>query len=125
MNRIKKSIPFLIYMLIWSLYILFAWFYQHPGQMIEISLFVFYLLLPALAFIISLLYGQSGHRSIYFMTLFFGMMELLGYHLSYIHITLTEFEKLLIPSIELMLYGMIPSFIGVMIGQYITKSRYL
>lgn len=59
MKKLKKGIPFLIYMMIWSLYILFAWSKTHPGQIIEVSLFILYLVLPASAFIISVLYGQS------------------------------------------------------------------
>lgn len=68
MKKLKKGIPFLIYMLIWSLYILFAWSRTHPGQIIEVSLFILYLVLPASAFIISVLYGQSDHRAIYLLT---------------------------------------------------------
>ena len=34
MKKLKKGIPFLIYMMIWSLYILFAWSRTHPGQII-------------------------------------------------------------------------------------------
>lgn len=64
MKKLKKGIPFLIYMLIWSLYILFAWSRTHPGQIVEVSLFILYLVLPASAFIISVLYGQSDHRAI-------------------------------------------------------------
>lgn len=74
MKKLKKGIPFLIYMVIWSLYILFAWSKTHPGQIIEVSLFILYLVLPASAFIISVLYGQSDHRAIYLLTLFFGSM---------------------------------------------------
>ena len=40
MKKLKKGIPFLIYMMIWSLYILFAWSRTHPGQIIEVSLFI-------------------------------------------------------------------------------------
>lgn len=68
MKKLKKGIPFLIYMVIWSLYILFAWSRTHPGQIIEVSLFILYLVLPASAFIISVLYGQSDHRAIYLLT---------------------------------------------------------
>lgn len=68
MKKLKKGIPFLIYMMIWSLYILFAWSRTHPGQIIEVSLFILYLVLPASAFIISVLYGQSDHRAIYLLT---------------------------------------------------------
>lgn len=68
MKKLKKGIPFLIYMLIWSLYILFAWSRTHPGQIVEVSLFILYLVLPASAFIISVLYGQSDHRAIYLLT---------------------------------------------------------
>lgn len=123
MKKLKKGIPFLIYMLIWSLYILFAWSKTHPGQIIEVSLFILYLVLPASAFIISVLYGQSDHRAIYLLTLFFGMMELLGYYLSFIHVSLTDIEKILAPSSEIALYGVLPSLLGVMIGQYINKQN--
>ena len=107
----------------WSLYILFAWSKTHPGQIIEVSLFILYLVLPASAFIISVLYGQSDHRAIYLLTLFFGMMELLGCYLSFIHVSLTDIEKILAPSSEIALYGVLPSLLGVMIGQYINKQR--
>ena len=111
MKKLKKGIPFLIYMVIWSLYILFAWSRTHPGQIIEVSLFILYLVLPASAFIISVLYGQ------------FGMMELLGCYLSFIHVSLTDIEKILAPSTEIVLYGVFPSLLGVMIGQYINKQN--
>ena len=123
MKKLKKGIPFLIYMVIWSLYILFAWSKTHPGQIIEVSLFILYLVLPASAFIISVLYGQSDHRAIYLLTLFFGMMELLGCYLSYIHVSLTDIEMILAPSSEIALYGVLPSLLGVMIGQYINKQN--
>ena len=55
-------------MMIWSLYILFAWSRTHPGQIIEVSLFILYLVLPASAFVIAVLYGQSDHRAIYLLT---------------------------------------------------------
>lgn len=122
MKKLKKGILFLIYMVIWSLYILFAWSKTHPGQIIEVSLFILYLVLPASAFIISVLYGQSDHRAIYLLTLFFGMMELLGCYLSFIHVSLTDIEKILAPSSEIALYGVLPSLLGVMIGQYINKE---
>ena len=123
MKKLKKGIPFLIYMMIWSLYILFAWSRTHPGQIIEVSLFILYLVLPASAFIISVLYGQSDHRAIYLLTLFFGMMELLGCYLSFIRVSLTDIEKILAPSSEIALYGVLPSLLGVMIGQYINKQN--
>lgn len=123
MKKLKKGIPFLIYMMIWSLYILFAWSRAHPGQIIEVSLFILYLVLPASAFIISVLYGQSDHRAIYLLTLFFGMMELLGCYLSFIHVSLTDIEKILAPSTEIVLYGVFPSLLGIMIGQYINKKN--
>lgn len=123
MKKLKKGIPFLIYMVIWSLYILFAWSKTHPGQIIEVSLFILYLVLPASAFIISVLYGQSDHRAIYLLTLFFGMMELLGCYLIFIHVSLTDIEKILAPSSEIALYGVLPSLLGVMIGQYINKQN--
>lgn len=123
MKKLKKGIPFLIYMVIWSLYILFAWSKTHPGQIIEVSLFILYLVLPASAFIISVLYGQSDHRAIYLLTLFFGMMELLACYLSFIHVSLTDIEKILAPSSEIALYGVLPSLLGVMIGQYINKQN--
>lgn len=125
MSKVKKYLPFLIYMMIWSFYILFAWFNQHPGQMIDTSLFVLYLLLPAAACIISIIYGQSQHHYIYLMTLFFGFMELLGYHLGFIHMTFTDIERILIPSTEIVLYGFVPSIVGILIGKYITRrNRY-
>ena len=77
MKKLKKGIPFLIYMMIWSLYILFAWSRTHPGQIIEVSLFILYLVLPASAFIISVLYGQSDHRAIYFILWYDGATWLL------------------------------------------------
>ena len=123
MKKLKKGIPFLIYMMIWSLYILFAWSRTHPGQIIEVSLFILYLVLPASAFIISVFYGQSDHRAIYLLTLFFGMMELLGWYLSFIHVSLTDIEKILAPSPEIVLYGVFPSLLGIMIGQYINKQN--
>ena len=123
MKKLKKGIPFLIYMLIWSLYILFAWSRTHPGQIIEVSLFILYLVLPASAFIISVLYGQSDHRAIYLLTLFFGMMELLGCYLGFIYVSLTDIEKILAPSSEIVLYGVFPSLLGIMIGQYINKQN--
>lgn len=123
MKKLKKGIPFLIYMVIWSLYILFAWSKTHPGQIIEVSLFILYLVLPASAFIISVVYGQSDHRAIYLLTLFFGMMELLGCYLGFIHVSLTDIEKILAPSSEIALYGVLPSLLGVMIGQYINKQN--
>ena len=123
MKKLKKGIPFLIYMMIWSLYILFAWSRTHPGQIIEVSLFILYLVLPASAFIISVLYGQSDHRAIYLLTLFFGMMELLGCYLSFIHVSLTDIEKILAPSTEIVLYGVFPSLLGIMIGQDINKKN--
>lgn len=123
MKKLKKGIPFLIYMMIWSLYILFAWSRTHPGQIIEVSLFILYLVLPASAFIISVLYGQSDHRAIYLLTLFFGMMELLGCYRSFIHVSLTDIEKILAPSSEIVLYGVFPSLLGIMIGQYINKQN--
>ena len=123
MKKLKKGIPFLIYMMIWSLYILFAWSRTHPGQIIEVSLFILYLVLPASAFIISVLYGQSDHRAIYLLTLFFGMMELLGCYLSFIRVSLTDIEKILAPSSEIVLYGVLPSLLGIMIGQYINKQN--
>ena len=123
MKKLKKGIPFLIYMMIWSLYILFAWSKTHPGQIIEVSLFILYLVLPASAFIISVLYGQSDHRAIYLLTLFFGMMELLGYYLSFVHVSLTDIEKILAPGLEIVLYGVLPSLLGIMIGQYINKQN--
>lgn len=123
MKKLKKGIPFLIYMLIWSLYILFAWSRTHPGQIIEVSLFILYLVLPASAFIISVVYGQSDHRAIYLLTLFFGMMELLGCYLGFIYVSLTDIEKILAPSSEIVLYGVFPSLLGIMIGQYINKQR--
>ncbi|WP_329772979.1 hypothetical protein [Catenibacterium mitsuokai] len=123
MKKLKKGIPFLIYMVIWSLYILFAWSRTHPGQIIEVSLFILYLVLPASAFIISVVYGQSDHRAIYLLTLFFGMMELLGCYLGFIHASLTDIEKILAPSSEIVLYGVFPSLLGIMIGQYINKQN--
>ena len=123
MKKLKKGIPFLIYMMIWSLYILFAWSRTHPGQIIEVSLFILYLVLPASAFIISVFYGQSDHRAIYLLTLFFGMMELFGCYLSFIHVSLTGIEKILAPSSEIVLYGVFPSLLGIMIGQYINKQN--
>ena len=66
MKKLKKGIPFLIYMMIWSLYILFAWSRTHPGQIIEVSLFILYLVLPASAFIISVLW--SVRSSCYLLT---------------------------------------------------------
>ena len=123
MKKLKKGIPFLIYMMIWSLYILFAWSRTHPGQIIEVSLFILYLVLPASAFIISVLYGQSDHRAIYLLTLFFGMMELLGCYLGFIYVSLTDIEKILAPSSEIVLYGVFPSLLGIMIGQYINKQN--
>ena len=123
MKKLKKGIPFLIYMLIWSLYILFAWSRTHPGQIIEVSLFILYLVLPASAFIISVLYGQSDHRAIYLLTLFFGMMELLGCYLGFIYVSLTDIEKILAPSSEIVLYGVFPSLLGIIIGQYINKQN--
>ena len=123
MKKLKKGIPFLIYMVIWSLYILFAWSRTHPGQIIEVSLFILYLVLPASAFIISVLYGQSDHRAIYLLTLFFGMMELLGCYLSFIRVSLTDIEKILAPSSEIALYGVLPSLLGIVIGQYINKQN--
>lgn len=123
MKKLKKGIPFLIYMMIWSLYILFAWSRTHPGQIIEVSLFILYLVLPASAFIISVLYGQSDHCAIYLLTLFFGMMELLGCYLSFIRVSLTDIEKILAPSSEIALYGVLPSLLGIMIGQYINKQN--
>lgn len=110
-------------MVIWSLYILFAWSRTHPGQIIEVSLFILYLVLPASAFIISVLYGQSDHRAIYLLTLFFGMMELLGCYLSFIRVSLTDIEKILAPSSEIVLYGVLPSLLGIVIGQYINKQN--
>lgn len=123
MKKLKKGIPFLIYMLIWSLYILFAWSRTHPGQIIEVSLFILYLVLPASAFIISVVYGQSDHRAIYLLTLFFGMMELLGCYLGFIYVSLTDIEKILAPSSEIVLYGVFPSLLGIIIGQYINKQN--
>ncbi len=123
MKKLKKGIPFLIYMMILFLYILFAWSRTHSGQIIEVSLFILYLVLPASAFIISVVYGQSDHRAIYLLTLFFGMMELLGCYLGFIHVSLTDIEKILAPSSEIVLYGVFPSLIGVMIGQYINKQN--
>ena len=123
MKKLKKGIPFLIYMMIWSLYILFAWSRTHPGQIIEVSLFILYLVLPASAFIISVLYGQSDHRAIYLLTLFFGMMELLGCYLRFIRVSLTDIEKILAPRSEIVLYGVLPSLLGIMIGQYINKKN--
>ena len=123
MKKLKKGIPFLIYMMIWSLYILFAWSRTHPGQIIEVSLFILYLVLPASAFIISVLYGQSDHCAIYLLTLFFGMMELLGCYLGFIHASLTDIEKILAPSSEIVLYGVFPSLLGIIIGQYINKQN--
>ena len=123
MKKLKKGIPFLIYMMIWSLYILFAWSRTHPGQIIEVSLFILYLVLPASAFIISVLYGQSDHRAIYLLTLFFARMELLCCYLSVIHVSLTDIEKILARSSEIVLYGVLPSLLGIMIGQYINKQN--
>ena len=123
MKKLKKGVPFLIYMMILFLYILFAWSRTHSGQIIEVSLFILYLVLPASAFIISVVYGQSDHRAIYLLTLFFGMMELLGCYLGFIHVSLTDIEKILAPSSEIVLYGVFPSLIEVMIGQYINKQN--
>ena len=105
MKKLKKGIPFLIYMMIWSLYILFAWSRTHPGQIIEVSLFILYLVLPASAFIMSVLYGQSDHRAIYLLTLFFGMMELLGCYLSFIHVSLTDIVAECLKTVEASLYS--------------------
>lgn len=123
MKKLKKGIPFLIYMMILFLYILFAWSRTHSGQIIEVSLFILYLVLPASAFIISVLYGQSDHCAIYLLTLFFGMMELLGCYLGFIHVSLTDIEKILAPSSEIVLYGVFPSLLGIIIGQYINKQN--
>lgn len=49
-------------------------------------------------------------------------MELLGCYLSFIHVSLTDIEKILAPSSEIALYGVLPSLLGVMIGQYINKE---
>lgn len=68
MKKLKKGIPFLIYMLIWSLYILFAWSRTHPGQIIEVSLFILYLVLPASAFINYISTLWSVRSSCYLLT---------------------------------------------------------
>ena len=51
------------------------------------------------------------------------MMELLGCYLSFIHVSLTDIEKILAPSTEIVLYGVFPSLLGIMIGQYINKQN--
>ena len=94
MEKLKKGIPIShLYDDLVFIYFYFAWSRTHPGQIIEVSLFILYLVLPTSAFIISVLYGQSDHRAIYLLTLFFGMMEILGCYLSFIHVSLTDIER--------------------------------
>ena len=119
-TKISKRILIIVYLCIWALPIAVFWIVGLIDAL-AYAVVVFYFVLPLDTIIASIFIGKGEEwRDIrWIMLIFFGLMYMLSYYLTFSLANMTIFHKLNELSVEFMLPGILLSALGMCIGTVI------
>ena len=118
-RKVSKRILIIVYLCIWALPIAMFWIVRWDA--IIYSLVVLYFIMPLATIITSIFIGKNDEWSNirWVMLLFFGLMYMLSYDLTFSLINMIARHKLNKPNIDFMLPGILLSALGMCIGTII------
>ena len=126
-RKLSKVIQIGIYLIVWSVTILTFWFASAPDDAMGYALMTFYLVLPVVTFIISLIIGKdSGWGKIkWLMPVFFGIMYMLADYATFslANMKSNSFDEFNMPEFGMIIPGVVISLIGIGIGAIINYAN--
>ncbi|MBE6800118.1 MAG: helix-turn-helix transcriptional regulator [Ruminococcaceae bacterium] len=117
-NRLRKILPILIFVSIWTFCILFFWIFSGATDAAVFSIFVFWGILPVTSLIISVIIGKDDFRSLTKagVVALIGIMYMLCEYFTFSLANMVAFDKLNLPNLEALFGGILVSAIGMGIG---------
>ncbi len=126
-NRLSEIILAVAYLVIWAFALISFWFFTDEADALGYSLVFLWLILPVTTFVVSLLIGKNNHfgRVKWIMPLVLGVMHMLAEYSTFSLKNMLSFNKINMPSFELILVGGVISLIALGIGNivYCMKSK--
>jgi len=127
-ERLEKNVGLIIYLVVWAA--LFCWFWLGQriltGNEAIYALGAFYVLLPASALVVSVMYGGGGGKFRYIIPIILGLLEmLLGFLTFDLANILSNGKWNLWNNLDwsLCLFSLVPSLLGVAIGEVSKKMK--
>lgn len=122
-QKLSKLMIILFYVIIWAVAVIVFWAVNEVDAM-AYSIFVMWIILPAVAFATSALIGrvfESNRKWLWI--IFFGVMYMLADYLSFSLANMVAFNKFNIPSLTCIITGGMFSLIGMLAGHLIKKKK--
>lgn len=120
-KRLEKNVGLIIYLAVWAA--LFCWFWLGQkalaGNEMIYSLVAFYVLLPASALVVSVMYGATDSRIRYIIPIILGILEMLLEFLTFNLANILSSGKANAwnkMDWTLCLFSLIPALLGVAVG---------
>ena len=107
-----------VYLIVWALLVVLFWFVLDPDDAMGFALLAFYLGLPVTSLVLSVLIGKdsSWGRGRWLLSLFFAVMYMLQEYVTFSLANMLAFHKFNQPNWEALLFGLVPSLVGLAIG---------
>lgn len=117
-QRFSRQIILGAYLVVWTLLVVLFWFVLDPGDAMGFALLVFYLGLPVTSLVLSFLIGKdrSWGRKRWLLALFFAVMYMLQEYVTFTLANMLAVHTLRWPNWEALLFGLVPSLLGLAIG---------
>ena len=117
-NRLRKSLPILIYTLIWTTCILFFWIFNGNTDAAVYSIFVFWGILPITSFIMSIIIGKDDFKILTKLgtIVLMGIMYMVCEYLTFSLLNMVTFDKINELDFSALFMGIGFSAIGMGIG---------
>lgn len=126
-NKLSQLILVIAYLLIWTFSLIVFWFFTSGSDAMGYGLIYLWILIPVTTFVISILIGKNNHwgKGKWFTPIIFGIMHMLAEYATFstANMVSNSFERINIPSFELILIGAIISAIGLGIGSFIYRRK--
>lgn len=114
-----KTAVVLLYLGVWLLSLAFYWFFLSPSDAMGFSLVFLWLLLPAAAFLLSILIGryQLWGKAGWLAPLLFGLMYMLAEYATFGAGNMLSFHHLNLPEWSMLAKGAAVSLAGIVVGR--------
>lgn len=120
-----KLILALTYFFVWTLSLVFFWFFTDPGDALGYSFLFHLFLIPGITLLLSLIIGLRNYWGVFkwLAAAVFGVMYMLAGYTTFSLANMLSFDKLNLPQFSMFIQGTIVSLVGLALGTIIRRIR--